>query len=109
MSNEREKWIDNAKGISILLVIIGHVSGGLSGIWKFDFVYGIHLTMFFILSGFTIKRKKITLELLNKKFEHLMIPYFLTCIAVLLTDVINNYLISDTSIETISNIIGPFA
>lgn len=106
MSNEREKWIDNAKGISILLVIIGHVSGGLSGIWKFDFVYGIHLTMFFILSGFTIKRKKITLELLNKKFEHLMIPYFLTCIAVLITDVINNYLISDTSIETISNIIG---
>ena len=106
MSNEREKWIDNAKGISILLVIIGHVSGGLSGIWKFDFVYGIHLTMFFILSGFTIKRKKITLELLNKKFEHLMIPYFLTCMAVLLTDVINNYLISDTSIETISNIIG---
>ena len=106
MSNEREKWIDNAKGISILLVIIGHVSGGLSGIWKFDFVYGIHLTMFFILSGFTIKRKKITLELLNKKFEHLMIPYFLTCIAVLFTDVINNYLISDTSIETISNIIG---
>lgn len=106
MSNEREKWIDNAKGISILLVIIGHVSGDLSGIWKFDFVYGIHLTMFFILSGFTIKRKKITLELLNKKFEHLMIPYFLTCIAVLITDVINNYLISDTSIETISNIIG---
>lgn len=106
MSNEREKWIDNAKGISILLVIIGHVSGGLSGIWKFDFVYGIHLTMFFILSGFTIKRKKITLELLNKKFEHLMIPYFLTCIAVLITDVINNYLISDTSIETISKIIG---
>lgn len=106
MSNEREKWIDNAKEISILLVIIGHVSGGLSGIWKFDFVYGIHLTMFFILSGFTIKRKKITLELLNKKFEHLMIPYFLTCIAVLITDVINNYLISDTSIETISKIIG---
>lgn len=106
MSNEREKWIDNAKGISIILVIIGHVSGDLSGIWKFDFVYGIHLTMFFILSGFTIKRKKITLELLNKKFEHLMIPYFLTCIAVLITDVINNYLISDTSIETISNIIG---
>ena len=49
MSNEREKWIDNAKGISILLVIIGHVSGDLSGIWNFDFVYGIHLTMFFIL------------------------------------------------------------
>ncbi len=42
MSNEREKWIDNAKGISMLLVIIGHVSDGLSGIWKFDFVYGIH-------------------------------------------------------------------
>lgn len=106
MSNERVKWIDNAKGISMLLVIIGHVSDGLSGIWKFDFVYGIHLTMFFILSGFTIKKKRITLELLNKKFEHLMIPYFLTCIAILVTDVINDYLISATSIETITTIIG---
>ena len=27
----REKWIDNAKGIAILLVIMGHVSGGLEG------------------------------------------------------------------------------
>ena len=25
----REKWIDNAKGIAILAVIVGHCSGGL--------------------------------------------------------------------------------
>ena len=47
----RETWIDNAKGIAILLVIIGHVSGGLKGLWDFNFVYGIHLVVFFLLSG----------------------------------------------------------
>lgn len=53
MTKSREKWIDNAKGLAILLVIIGHVSGGLSGI-SFQFVYGIHLVMFFLISGYTL-------------------------------------------------------
>ena len=35
-----------------------------------------------------------------------MIPYFFPCIAILVTDVINDYLISATSIETITTIIG---
>lgn len=30
MHSTREIWIDNAKGIAILLVIIGHVSGDLT-------------------------------------------------------------------------------
>ena len=47
MMQQREKWIDIAKGISILLVIIGHASSDLTGIVNFRFVYGIHLTTFF--------------------------------------------------------------
>ena len=27
----REKWIDNAKGIAMILVIAGHAGGGLGG------------------------------------------------------------------------------
>lgn len=34
----RQTWIDNAKGIAILLVIVGHVSGKLEGLWNFSFV-----------------------------------------------------------------------
>ena len=82
----REKWIDNAKGISMLCVILGHISGGLKGSWNFQFVYGFHLVMFFLLSGYTLKRKPLTVDYVNAKFSRLMIPYFYTCLAVMIMD-----------------------
>lgn len=68
----REKWIDNAKGIAMLLVIIGHVSEGLTGILNFGWVYGVHLVMFFLLSGYTLKKRPLTREYVNRKFKRLM-------------------------------------
>ena len=50
-TSNREPWIDFAKGITLLLVIIGHtVSGVLSGA-----IYSFHMPLFFILSGITAK------------------------------------------------------
>lgn len=103
----REKWIDNAKGIAIFLVIIGHVSTNLEGLWNFKFVYGIHLVMFFLLSGYTLKKKELTREFVNQKFNRLMRPYFYTCFAIIITDIFNSYYLNfDGSIETITRIIG---
>ena len=103
----REKWIDNAKGIAILLVIIGHTSGGLKSIIDFDFVYGIHLVVFFLVSGYTLKKKSITREFVNNKFIRLMFPYFITCFAVLVMDIFNSYILShDFSIEKVTTIIN---
>lgn len=103
----RETWIDNAKGIAILLVIIGHVSGGLKGFWDFNFVYGIHLVVFFLLSGYTLKKREITKKFLNDKFSKLMKPYFYTCMAVMVTDVINSCILNhNMAIVKITNIIG---
>lgn len=39
----RVKWIDSAKEIAILLVIIGHASLGRTGL--FNIVYGIQLEL----------------------------------------------------------------
>ena len=102
----RIRWIDNAKGIAILLIIIGHTSTKLSGFWNFQFVYGIHLVVFFLLSGYNFKKKTLTEEWINSKFKRLMVPYFYTCIAILFTDIINSILIhNDSSIISITNII----
>lgn len=102
----REKWIDNAKGIAILMVILGHVSGGLEGFWNFKFVYGVHLVLFFVLSGYTLRRQPVTGEYLRVKFSRLMRPYFLTCLAVTLMDIVNAFLWDDRSILSITQLIG---
>lgn len=103
----RKKWIDSAKGIAILLVIIGHTSNNLKGFWNFKFVYGIHLVMFFLLSGYTLKKKTVTREFINQKFRRLMLPYFYTCIAIIITDIFNSwYLNHDASINTVTRILA---
>lgn len=96
----REKWIDNAKGIAIILVILGHTS-------NLFFVNGIHLVMFFLLSGYTLKKREVTREYINGKFRRLMIPYFCTCLAVLVTDIWNNCIVNhDVSFISAARITG---
>lgn len=103
----REQWIDNAKGIAMICVIIGHVSGELTGIWNFRFVYGFHLVVFFLLSGYTMKKRELTTDFVNLKFSRLMVPYFYTCTAIMIMDVWNSYFLKhDCSITTISRLIG---
>lgn len=103
----RQKWIDNAKGIAMLCVIVGHVSGGLEKPWDFQFVYGFHLVIFFLLSGYTLKKKTFDREYVNDKFSKLMIPYFYTCIAIMIMDVCNSYIWNhDGSLLTITYIVS---
>jgi len=102
----REKWIDNAKGIAIILVILGHVGGGLDDIFSFKFVYGIHLVMFFLISGYTSKIKTIDTNYVNSRFRRLMVPYFLTCLAVMISDVLNScFIYHDRTIVTLTHLI----
>ncbi len=98
----REKWIDNAKGIAIILVIVGHV-GNNSII---NTVYGFHLLIFFVLAGYTLRKEKITKDYINKKFTRLMTPYFYTCFAVILMDILNSYILNkQCSLETAGQVI----
>ncbi len=84
IEKKRILWIDIAKAICIFAVIVGH-----RGIEQAGFVYAFHLTVFFILSGFTSRVRNIDSSLLKKWFRQLMKPYFLTCLAVLAMELIN--------------------
>ena len=55
MEKKRLNWIDIAKGICMIAVVLGHL-----GVEKLGFVYSFHLTGFFILSGFTMKKTQLT-------------------------------------------------
>nr|WP_318660135.1 acyltransferase family protein [uncultured Treponema sp.] len=73
---KRIGWIDIAKGIAIISVILGHSVGkGPFGI----FIYSFHIPLFFVLSGYTIKRIPAT-EIPGatlRDFKRLIIPIFI--------------------------------
>lgn len=103
----RIKWVDNAKGIAMFCIIIGHIGGGVYGQIDLSFVHAFHLTTFFILSGYTLNVQKVTVEYINNRFRLLMVPYFYTCVAVMLIDIFNSIVISkDGRILTITNILA---
>ena len=50
--NKRVEWIDLAKGLGMLLVILGHCVcfGGI----MHNAIFAFHMPLFFILSGYSI-------------------------------------------------------
>lgn len=97
----RIRWIDIAKGICMLSVILGHMAST-----TFAFTFAYHLPVFFILSGYTLKKKKLTKEYLHGKFSSLMTPYFLTCLGIMTADIINAVFVQGkTSTAVLTNIL----
>ena len=78
---KREEWADIAKGLGILSVILGHM-----GVEQINcIVYTYHLPVFFILSGYFMKKKDDSTCLLIKS-RTLLLPYFFTCILICIGD-----------------------
>lgn len=73
MSKKRIEWIDIAKGITILLVVIGHgaINGALRGI-----IFSFHMPLFFILSSITFRLSEnhdMFVRKTERAFVHLML------------------------------------
>ncbi len=100
--NKRIQWIDVARGICLICIIAGHF-----GMVRVDnVVYSFHVAVFFILSGYTLKQQSLTGKFLKQKFIRLMVPYFLTCLCVMLMDLVNSLLAGRTSIYDITSVIS---
>ena len=59
IARKREEWIDMLRGFGMLLVIIGH-SRCPDVLEKF--IYGFHMPLFFVLSGFLFHETKCRQE-----------------------------------------------
>ena len=83
MSIKRLDYIDEIRGIAILLVVVGHIIQ-FNGISKnnsvFEFIYSFHMPLFFAISGYitqkvtNITNTKQYITFLKKKFIALIIP-----------------------------------
>lgn len=69
---ERDKSIDIAKGIAILLVVVGH-SHCVTGL-AHQIIYSFHMPLFFIFAGWFYKERGI-LDSIKKDFRRLIVPY----------------------------------
>ena len=88
---ERLNYIDRAKGILIILMVIGHV--WQSG-FVFDTIYTFHMPGFFIISGmlmhYTDSWKKPFGQFLCRKVLSYGIPFIWIEALGVLTDIIRN-------------------
>lgn len=94
----RVGWIDIARGICMLAIIAGHF--GVN--WIGNIVFLFHLPVFFILSGYLFKDVPLTAGYIAKKFKTFMLPYFITCFAIIIIDAIVLIIHGDDSIASIT-------
>lgn len=76
VNEDRELWIDLARGIGIILVFLGHLTADLPN-WP---VYGFHMPLFFLLSGYLYRDEKIS-KYFVKLIRRYIIPYLCFCFA----------------------------
>lgn len=77
----RIEWIDIAKGLGILFVMLGHCY--LDTKYTFWFI-SFHMALFFFLSGYTFRIKEKYFSFLNKKIKLLLVPYLFFVIVTML-------------------------
>lgn len=74
ITTNRIEYIDIAKGLGMILVVVGHCINGITfpGTW----IYSFHMPLFFILSGICFSERKYPtfLPFLKKRVKTLLLP-----------------------------------
>jgi fucose 4-O-acetylase-like acetyltransferase len=93
-------WVDAAKGIGILLVVIGHVLRGMANanlignttaFHAVDFaIYSFHMPLFFFLSGLLTKFGRAPVTQLRGLATDVVYPYFLWSAALVIMQVLTS-------------------
>lgn len=94
MEKARDITFDIAKGIGIVLVVIGHYVPAGAPHWYMGFVrfvYHFHMPLFFIIAGFFYdrsSREESYRSFVWGKFRRLMIPYFILSWAIVVAKIV---------------------
>src|SRR5690242_7681593 len=79
---KRIAYLDAAKGIGILLVVLGHNHIKLEYPLIYQVVYSFHMPFFFLLSGMFFKPGYGLVELVRRRFNSLLRPYIAYLVVV---------------------------
>ncbi len=90
-SGRRLNYIDIAKGISMVCIILGHL--GNPSINRVVFTF--HVPIFFLITGFFINEKTTLKEFIKIKARTLLLPYFITCAVIIVLGTVKGFLTGD--------------
>ena len=76
--SKRIEYIDIARGIGILLVVMGHNDFAVVSPFLYKLIYSFHMPLFFFLSGYFLNTSIGFWEFFKKRFNGIMKPYFFT-------------------------------
>ena len=80
IKKSRVQFLDIARGIAIICIILGHLNNSLINRVVFTF----HVPIFFFITGYFMSSKYKIGDFIKKKFRTLIVPYIVTCIAMIL-------------------------
>ena len=105
--SKRIEYLDIAKGIGILLVVLGHNDFEVISVFVQRLIYSFHMPLFFFLSGYFLNAAIPFFEFVKKRFNSLLKPYLFTIFLIYFTSVSFEKMGFNTAIQrTIKSLYG---
>lgn len=78
-NGERLIWADAARGLLILIVVLGHTlqHGDYEHNIAWNVIYSFHMAAFFIISGYVSYKSELKWSTLQRRAKQLLVPFFL--------------------------------
>jgi len=107
---KRIEYLDIARGIGILLVVLGHNDFGSLSPFFHQVIYSFHVPLFFFLSGYFTNISSSFLDYSKKRFHSVLKPYLFTIFLIYFTSVSFEKMGFQTAIgRTVKALYGSFA
>jgi fucose 4-O-acetylase-like acetyltransferase len=85
--SKRIGYLDIARGIGILLVVLGHNDFEVISMFARQVIYSFHIPLFFFLSGYFIDTSHPFFDFFKKRFNGLLKPFLFTLFLIYFTSV----------------------
>ena len=85
---KRLSFVDIAKGIAIICIILGHLS--IHPINRVVFIF--HIPIFYFITGYFISQKRRITEFVKTKARTLLVPYYITCLVIIILGTLKGFM-----------------
>lgn len=84
---KRIEYMDIARGIGILLVVLGHNDFEVLSLFARQMIYSFHIPLFFFLSGYFVNTSISFFDFFKKRFNGLLKPFLFTLFLIYFTSI----------------------